>query len=315
MSKISKINTAIKIASSKLSGPLGIGFKDLLTGETCYYNGRKPFPTASVFKVFVLAELYNKVYKGEVSLSDRIALSKDMKSPGSGILFQMDCDTKYTFYDYALLMMILSDNTAADFLYNYVGAENIYRNVIVPLKLSNTRVDLSYRDLFQYYCHADPTTSPEEQLHIYYTGNFLHNEYYKCTQTKNDITTPMDMNRILEIFYTGKWCNADISSQILNVMKKCQTNSRIPKYLPAGTVVAHKTGTFDRLVNDCGIVYTDAGDYILSMFYNGNMADENEYINLNQHGYWGDETLAHLSKEIYHIYTSKCDSRFCGNLL
>lgn len=96
-----------------------------------------------------------------------------------------------------------------------------------------------------------------------------------------------------------------VSSQMLNLMKKCQTNSRIPKKLPSGTAVAHKTGTFDRLVNDSGIVYTDKGSYIISMMYNGNLADADEYYNINKGGAFGDEMLANLSKEVYDIFTEK----------
>lgn len=300
---INEIENSIKKASIELAGPLGIGFEDLQTNLKYYYNGDKLFPTASVFKIFVLAELFNQIDKGEVSLNDRFELKEYNKSPGSGVMFQMSSGTYYTIYDYALLMMILSDNTAADYLYHFVGVNNIYNNVIRPLGLNDTKVDLSCAELFTCYCHTDKNATPAEQFRAYNTGNFLYSDYYKCTQEKNDVTTSIDMNKILRTLYDGKWCNSNISDQALDIMKKCQTNSRIPKYLPPGTVVAHKTGTFDRLVNDCGIVYTDVGDYILTMFYNGNLSNEEEYHIKNKHGYYGDEVLAHLSKEIFDIFT------------
>ena len=80
-------------------------------------------------------------------------------------------------------------------------------------------------------------------------------------------------------------------------MKQCQTNSRIPKYLPDGCNAAHKTGTMTRVANDAGIVYTPAGDFILSLFYNGNVASEEEY-NANATGRLGDELLANLARDI-----------------
>lgn len=303
--KIIKIKEAVDEAAAKLAGPLGFGFYDTKTGLSYYHNGEKLFPTASIFKIFVLAELYRKVYVEEVSLDDRHELTDEMKSPGSGVMYQMKDGTMYTFYDYALLMMILSDNTAADFLYHYVGKDNIYKNVIEPLGLNDTKVDLSCADLFTCYCNTSPDASPAEQFYQYNTGDFLYGDYYKCTQEKNDVTTPKDLSKFYSTIYDGKWCNSDISAQILELMKKCQTNSRIPKYLPAGTFVAHKTGTFDRLVNDSGIVYTKSGDYIISLLYNGNMANEKEYYELNHHGFYGDEVLAHLSRKIYDIYTAE----------
>ena len=80
-------------------------------------------------------------------------------------------------------------------------------------------------------------------------------------------------------------------------MKSCQTNSRIPRYLPIGVDVAHKTGTLDKLNADIGIVYTPAGDYILCLFYNGNLASEEDYA-----ANAGDDYLADLSKEIFEAY-------------
>ena len=49
--------------------------------------------------------------------------------------------------------------------------------------------------------------------------------------------------------------------------------------------------------NIAGIVYTPAGDFILSLFYNGNVASEEEY-NANAKGRLGDELLATLSRDI-----------------
>ena len=42
--------------SGKLSGALGAAFLDLKSGAAASVNGDKPFPLASMFKVFVLAE-------------------------------------------------------------------------------------------------------------------------------------------------------------------------------------------------------------------------------------------------------------------
>ena len=88
---------------------------------------------------------------------------------------------------------------------------------------------------------------------------------------------------------------------MLDIMKRCQTNTRIPKNLPDGTVVAHKTGTLDKLNVDIGIVYTPKGDYILCMFYNGNLAAKDDY-DANFRGRVGDTYLADLSGEIYKAY-------------
>ena len=88
---------------------------------------------------------------------------------------------------------------------------------------------------------------------------------------------------------------------MLKIMKACQTNTRIPKLLPLGTPVAHKTGTLDKLMVDGGIVYTPKGDYILCLFYNGPLASREDY-DKNYLGRDGEQYLAELSREIYDAY-------------
>ena len=53
------------------AAPLGFAFRDLNSGRTISYHGEQPFPTASAYKIYILAELFRKVYAGECRLSDR----------------------------------------------------------------------------------------------------------------------------------------------------------------------------------------------------------------------------------------------------
>ena len=80
------------------------------------------------------------------------------------------------------------------------------------------------------------------------------------------------------------------------------TVEQLNEKLPAGVRVAHKTGSIDHLANDCGIVYTDCGNYVLTLFYNGNLASEEEY----EGSEWtavGNRLLSGLSAEVYRIFT------------
>ena len=283
--------------------PLAFGFKDLQTGESIYYHGDEPFPTASQYKMFILAELFRKAYTGECSLSDRYCLTDSIKSGGSGVLDLMKEGLNLTLNDWATLMMILSDNTATNFLFEFTGRDNIKKNVIDALGLKNTKCDWNCSDLLDitYECrdigfkamYAKPV-SERPSYHM--------SKYYACTTEENDQSSPMDSAKLLELLYTGKWVCPEASKGMLDIMKECQTNSRIPKFLPDGVEVAHKTGSLDRLNVDCGIVFTpDHGDYILCLYYNGNLSSKEDYDN-NPHGSVGDEYLAELSRDIYKAF-------------
>jgi len=287
--------------AATVSGELGVYFKDLSSNEEITHFADNTFPSASVFKIFVLAELFRQVSEGELILDDRYLLKDEDKATGSGVMCLLDAGIEPTLKDYATLMMILSDNTAADFLFKLVGRENIINKVLKPLNLDCTKCDLACKDLIAACFQIDLGADPEKASNN--GGADLRNTpAFTNGLELNDITSPREVGKLLELLYHGEWVNAEIDNQVLEIMKLCQTNSRIPKYLPKGTVVAHKTGTMDRVVNDVGIVYTPKGDYILAVFYNGNTATEEEYLE-NRHNFLGEEMLAHMSQAIYSVYT------------
>ena len=282
----------------RVTGKLGIGFIDLQTGDKYTLNGEELFPTASVCKVFTLAALYKMVAEGKADDHDRYELTADVQVGGSGVFHRLLPGLNPTLYDYAMLMMILSDNTAADFLFKFVGgAEGVTENVLKPLGLSSSKCDLSIKEMFP-PCFNDYTiikTCGRDRKSYHKNSGFL------CTNEKDDITTVEDIMKILRLMYEKKLYSEQACEKMLDILKKCQTNTRIPKFLPPSVDVAHKTGTLDCLCNDVGIVYTSKGDYLLAMFYNGNVADMEEYAQ-NDRGRNSDALLAEISREIYEEY-------------
>ncbi len=283
--------------------PLGFVFRDLKTGQTISYHGDEPFPTASAYKIFILAELFRKAWAGECSLDQRIELTDGIKSVGSGVLAELQAGLRPTLRDYATLMMILSDNTATDVLFRFVGRDAIKKNVIDALGLKHTKCDWGCNDLCSIYYDLNGRTF--EQLAADNGGkdpSYWNSKWYRCVTEENDQTAPLEAMKLLELLYRGEWVSPEASAQMLDIMKRCQTNSRIPKELPEGVQVAHKTGTMDKLNVDVGIVYAEPkGDYILCMFYNGNLASEADY-NANDRGREGDAYLAELSGALYRAY-------------
>jgi beta-lactamase class A len=49
---------------------------------------------------------------------------------------------------------------------------------------------------------------------------------------------------------------------MLEILLKQQLNDRLPRFLPAGTKVAHKTGTFSGVRNDTGIIYAGEQSHV-----------------------------------------------------
>jgi hypothetical protein len=108
--------------------------------------------------------------------------------------------------------------------------------------------------------------SNRESIYTLMRGDFPKSMGY------NQIT-PRDAAALLKGIYDGKVINADISRRCLNLLKRNLLNDRIPAGLPPGTVVAHKTGSTEQEVHDCGVVFTPNGDFVLCVLTKGAKKD------------------------------------------
>ena len=76
-------------------------------------------------------------------------------------------------------------------------------------------------------------------------------------------TSASDVAQLLQRLYEGTLLSPASSSAFITLLKAQTVNDRLPVGLPAGTVIAHKTGDLNGLVHDAGIVYTPHGDYVV----------------------------------------------------
>ena len=293
MNKTDRILQAVQSELAGFTGQLGFGFYDFTTGEECYLRENQPIPTASVFKIFLLAEIMRQDREGILSLADRLEVTPESASPGSGILSKFAHRVDLSVHDAAVLMMALSDNTATDMLFALAGRDNIKKNILEPLGLSHTKADLDCTDMIRSY-FREPVT--DEKI------SGWNNPWFRCETEIGDCTSPRDMITMLRALHDGTLLGREASDRMLALMKPNPARARIGKYLPVGVTVCRKTGTLHRgLCNDAGIVYTPKGDYALMIFYNGNLGTQEEYDSplLNVRC---DELLARISKAVYEIY-------------
>lgn len=68
------------------------------------------------------------------------------------------------------------------------------------------------------------------------------------------VTSPYDMLLFLEMLARGQGVSPEASREMLQIMARQQINDRIPRLLPPGTIVAHKTGNLVGVVSDVGLV-------------------------------------------------------------
>ena len=75
--------------------------------------------------------------------------------------------------------------------------------------------------------------------------------------------TPKEVADFFEKIYQGKIIDHETSQEMLELLARQKINDRIPKYLPEGTKIAHKTGDLGYFENDAGIVFSPKGDFII----------------------------------------------------
>ena len=97
---------------------------DLTTGERFARHADEPFPTASTIKIGILYELFAQADAGAVHLDTPSPLPPTSRAGGAGILQRLTSPS-ISLRDHALLMILLSDNTATNVLIDTLGREAI----------------------------------------------------------------------------------------------------------------------------------------------------------------------------------------------
>jgi beta-lactamase class A len=77
------------------------------------------------------------------------------------------------------------------------------------------------------------------------------------------ITDAHDVALLLQRLYAGTLASPASNANFMNLLKNQQVNNRLPVGLPAGTIIAHKTGDLDNYVHDAGIVYGPKSNYLV----------------------------------------------------
>ena len=86
--------------------------------------------------------------------------------------------------------------------------------------------------------------------------------------TGTDLSTPQqtsanDVARLFSRLYDRTLVSPSSEDNFMGLLKEQKVNNRLPQGLPAGTVIAHKTGDLDDVVHDAGIVYGPKTDYLV----------------------------------------------------
>ena len=261
---IDRLQAQIARASRAAQGSVGVAIKHLESGAEVYVNADESFPMASTFKLPVLVELYAKVKAGQLRWEQVIDVGVHDQHLGSGQLSYLfdPPGVQISLRNISNLMMMISDNSAADMCLARAGAADVNAR-LRDLGVQGLRVDRSCQELILDYSGQDtaklegltlkelrealPQTPASEEARLAADDRFAADP--------RDTATARGFVQLLEKIWRGEAVDRASSEAMLDTLKRCQTGpQRIKGLLPPDTEVAHKTGTIGGVVNDVGII-------------------------------------------------------------
>lgn len=207
---------------------------DYNTGDYVDINADEIFPTASIIKLPVLAQLFRSIEKNQFTLDDKMSLTEYFRTEGSGSLQFKAANSEYSIDNLARIMITESDNSATNMLMARMGSMTDVNSAIRRWGLKHTYVQNWLPDL-----------------------------------AGTNHSTARDMSRILYNIDNPKFLSNSSREKIFDYMGHVHNNRLIAAGLPQGAEFLHKTGDIGKMLGDAGIVYTNNGKkYIVVIFVN-----------------------------------------------
>lgn len=226
------------------NGTVGIVIEDLNGGFRFTYNETEVFPSCSLIKLPILAHFFDAIHKNEINPNEAVPLDQSKMAPGHGLVRLFDIKSQLTYFDHALLMTSISDNTSTNIIIDALGMKNI-KEAIKQYGMPSTVLNRKMMDLIA------------------------------IEQGKDNFTSPSDVATVLK-----RLNSFDRYDGAIEMLKNQQCNEMIPALFPEGISFAHKTGALPFLKHDAGILFLD--HQILVVIMTKNQKKDCDAIALHQ---------------------------------
>lgn len=221
----------------RFDGVMGIGVRDLTSGQAWYHHGGEVFPTASTIKTTLLFELLHLRDQHRIRLATQVRIEHAETVGGSGLLYHLgNGTTTMSLGDLAVAMVQLSDNSATNLLIARAGMERVNREM---RKLGLRHTALRRKMMDEAAARAG----------------------------RENVSTPRDLLRLLRAVYQGKVLTPASRALYLHLLElPSQTGTMLSRGVPPGVKVADKPGELEHVRCDCGLVLLPRRPYELCVF-------------------------------------------------
>lgn len=279
-------------------GKVTAAFKHLPSGETWGYHAEEPMPSASLIKLPVMLTAYLAAAVDGLPLDAAIGFTDDDKVPGSGLLTpHFSVGTELPLRDVIRLMIGWSDNTATNLVIEAIGRnENGDEQAAAALGIgavNGLMERMGYENMrLNSLVYRRETSVDRERSKRFGLG----------------VMSAAETIDLLEHLIEGKPDGIDpdlveaYRKEMMDHLRACQFSSMAPRYLPEGTVVAHKTGGVSQARCDAGVIESPTGPIVYCV-----MTAENADTS------WDDDAPSHkvvaeIAKAAFDFFTAGAGS-------
>ncbi|HVH31551.1 MAG TPA: serine hydrolase [bacterium] len=245
----------IQRLAAQFSGVLGVWSHSLVNGETIEWNAEDVFPSASTIKLPILYEVYRQAGERRFRLTDTRTVDTPDVVQGSGILKELTPGVTLSIRDMATLMIVVSDNTAANLLIDLVGVDAVN--------------------------HAMKTLG----LHATVLG---HKFFLASAGAVPNSSSPADLGRLLVQIGRHQVLTPAACDEMLRILRRQHYTDHITRkivdydgFLEAGVepvvTVASKSGAIRGTRNDVALVERRDSRYVIAMMTR-DCADRRFYV-------------------------------------
>jgi beta-lactamase class A len=242
-------------------GTVGAAALHLGSGRRLSLNGDDHFPMASVCKLPIAMHMLALVDEGKFSRQSMIeVIAQDVTLEVSEVGHRWPKQKQFPLDELVALMVARSDNTAVETLYRVGGGSPAIMARLRAWHTESIRIDRNERQ-----SERDFSKDPRQFL-----------------SDPRDTATPDGTVGLLARLCKGELLSAASTARLIQILETTSTGpARIKGMLPAGVVVAHKTGTtgtshgLNGGTNDAGVIrLPQSGDRLaLAIYLKGGRQD------------------------------------------
>jgi len=244
------------------------------TGRRVALRGGERFPMQSVYKLPIALQVLRLADEGRVDLDRRVTVTRAELRPGASTLAD-DYPNGGTFVlrDLVERMVSLSDNTASDVVLRLAGGPAAVTANLRAHGVQGVRVDRSEgRMALDFsgipYAPGREQRSVIDSLFARVPAAQQRTAMEAYLADPRDTATPSGMADLLVKLQRGRFLRPARRAELMRILTRTPTGAaRLKGRLPAGTAVAHKTGTSrtvagtTAVVHDVGIVTLPDGSH------------------------------------------------------